>query len=108
MRYVYITALIDVEIRDQVSVPHEINNNIFITNNPKHIQKFLKPRDVIALGSLEANLLFNRSAVVYKVDKIIEQRRARTEVINFLREVQAFLTAMWLPRLACAGPVQFA
>lgn len=96
MKFIYITALIDLAIKGPMKSPLEIKTNTYITNNPNHIKKFLKPRDFVAIGSLEANLLLNGSPVIYRVDEVIKPEVVHVEIIDLLREVQAFLTSLWL------------
>ena len=45
---------------------------------------------------LEARLLTGSTSVLYRFDNQSDLATAHVEVINFLREVQAFLTATWL------------
>lgn len=96
MKYVYCTGLIDFKISEKLSVPLELRERTYITNNPAHIEKYLRQEDVLAIGQLEADLLLNGSPVIYRLDKVSKKEDAHIELINFLRDVQAFLASLWL------------
>lgn len=98
MKYVYVSALIDLRIKGLLKTPLEIRPNTFITNNPSHLRKFLKPNDILAIGSLEAELLLSGAPVIYRTDEAVEVEVAHAETVNLLREIQAFLTCLWLQR----------
>lgn len=98
MKYVYITALVNCRLAETLSSPIELRERTFITNNPSHIEKYLRHHDVMAMGSLEATDLLNGKPVVYRLDKVDKKEQAHVELVNFLRDVQALLSAMWLHR----------
>lgn len=96
MRYVYITGLLDIEIAELLKSPVEIKDGLFITNNSAHTAAYVSTSNILTVGALEARLLTSSTPVLYKLDSQANREAAHTEVINFLREVQAFLTATWL------------
>lgn len=98
MRYIYITALIDFHISGQLKTPLKIKDSLYITNNPAHTAAYVSTSSILAIGSLEARLLTGPTPVIYKLDEQSDRETVHAEVINFLREVQAFLTATWLVR----------
>ncbi len=98
MRYIYITALIDFHIAEKLKSPLEIKDGLYITNNPSHAAAQLSTASIVTIGTLEARLLTGHTPVIYKLDDQSDPEGAHVEVINFLREVQAFLTATWLIR----------
>lgn len=96
MRYIYITALIDFHISEKLKEPLEIKEGLFITNNSAHTTAHISTSSILAVGSLEARLLTGSTPVIYKLDEQTNREAVHTEMVNFLREVQAFLTATWL------------
>lgn len=96
MRYTYITALLDIKIKGIMKSPLEIKTNTYVTNNPSHIKKFLYRHVLMSIGSLEANLLLSGAPVIYRIDDAVKFETSHEEIINLLREVQAFLTSLWL------------
>lgn len=96
MRYIYITALIDFHISEKLKKPLEIKEGLFITNNPAHTTAYISTSSILAIGSLEAQLITGSTPVIYKLDEQTNREAVHTEIVNFLREVQAFLTATWL------------
>ncbi|MEJ1127791.1 hypothetical protein V9L20_09430 [Variovorax sp. CCNWLW225] len=98
MRYAFATALIDFQIDSMLKSPVAIKNGLFVTNNPGHVARFLQTSHIVTIGSLEAKPLTGGSVVLYRVDDLPDISQASVEVINFLREVQAFLTAAWLKK----------
>lgn len=96
MRYIYITALIDFEITEQLKTPVEIKDGLYVTNNPAHTAAYVSSSSIVTVGSLEARLLTGLTPVMYMLDRQAQTNIAHLEVINFLREVQGFLTASWL------------
>jgi hypothetical protein len=93
MKYVYVTAFIDFRISEKLRVPLQIKENLFLTNNPEHIARYTNTYHLVTIGSLEARLLTDGSPVLYKIDELRRREDAPVEVINFLREAQAFLMA---------------
>lgn len=96
MRYIYITALIDFHISEKLKDPLKIKEGLFITNNPAHTTSHISTSSMLAIGSLEARYLTGSTPVIYKLDEQTDREAVHTEMVNFLREVQAFLTATWL------------
>jgi hypothetical protein len=96
VRYIYITALLDFEIPQQLQTPIEIRDGLFITNNPAHTAGYVTTSSIITVGSLEAALLTGSAPVLYKLDNQNDFENVKLEVVNFLREVQGFLMASWM------------
>lgn len=96
MKLIYATALIDFQIDHCLKTPIAIKKDLYITNNPAHTAGFINSSHLITIGTLEARPLTGGSVVLYKIDELKEPSDAETEVVNFLRETQAFLTATWL------------
>ncbi len=98
MRYIYITSLVDFTISDRLNAPIEIKDGLYVTNNSAHVAGYISTASIVSIGSLEARSLTGSIPVIYRLDNQAEFTDAKVEVINFLREVQAFLTATWLTR----------
>jgi hypothetical protein len=96
MRYVYVTALIDFRITEKLRTPLQIKPGLYLTNNPEHVAAYTNTYHLLTVGTLEARLLTDGSPVLYKLDELKSPQDAQVETVNFLREVQGFLTAMWL------------
>lgn len=96
MRFAFIAGLVDLQIKGVMKSPLEIKTDTYVTNNPSQIKKFLKSHDLIAIGSIEANWLLNGSPVIYRVGDVTKTEFAHEEIVNLLRDAQAFLTSLWL------------
>jgi Apea-like HEPN len=96
VKYIYITALIDFSISESLKSPVEVKDGLYITNNPSHTAAYLSTSNIVTVGTLEARLLTSSTPVLYRFDNQSVPETAHVEVVNFLREVQAFLTATWL------------
>ena len=96
MKYVFATALTDFRVSERLSSPIEIKKNLYLTNNPDHTARFLSISHIVSIGTLEAKPLTDGSVVVYLNSDSTDPSQGPVEVINFLREVQAFLMAAWL------------
>lgn len=96
MKFAFITGLVDLQIKGVMKLPVAIKTDTYITNNPDQIKKFLKPHDLLAIGSIEANWLLNGSPVIYRVGDVEKVEAAHEEIVNLLRDAQAFLTSLWL------------
>lgn len=96
MQYTYITAFLDLSFNEKLKSPIKIKNNLHITNNPIHINKFISNDKYITIGSLEAELITSGAPVIYRKQELSNPLDAHTETINLLREAQAFLMAIWL------------
>lgn len=96
MRFAFVAGLVDLQIKGVMKLPITIKVDTYVTNNPSQIKKFLKPHDLLAIGSIEANCLLNGSPVIYRVAEVKEAESAHEEIVNLLRDAQAFLTSLWL------------
>ncbi|MDT3668954.1 MAG: HEPN domain-containing protein [Aromatoleum sp.] len=96
MRFTYATALVDFDIIGKMRAPLEIKAGVFLTNNSEHLTRFVSPSYLLYIGHLEAAPLTNGSPILFKIDEVQSHEDSHVEVINFLREVQGFLTATWL------------
>lgn len=96
MRYIYITALVGFKINERMKEPILIKHGVHLTNNPAHTAAYIKSSQLVTVGFLEAELLTDGSPVLYKLDEVETPTDAHVELVNFLREVQGFLTATWL------------
>ncbi|MDM0051404.1 HEPN domain-containing protein [Variovorax sp. J22R115] len=96
MKYVFATALVDFKIAQVLKNPMPIKSGLFVTNNPAHLAGFMKPGHIVTIGSMETRPFTNGDTVLYRIDEFSDTSRGPEEVINFLRETQAFLTATWL------------
>lgn len=86
----------DLQIKGIMKSPLEIKADTYITNSPTQIKRFLKQHDLMAIGSIEANWLLNGSPVIYRVSDVIKVELAHEEIVNLLRDAQAFLISLWL------------
>ncbi len=103
MQYIYLTALIDFKILGSMRTPLQLKPGLFITNNAEHLARYTNTSHLLTIGSLEAKPLTNGSPVLYKLDELRSPDEAPVEIVNFLREVQAFLTATWLKEDNCVN-----
>ncbi|MGO4390541.1 hypothetical protein AB4Z46_04205 [Variovorax sp. M-6] len=96
MKIVFATALVDFTVKQRLRKPRLIRDQLFVTNNPAHLAAFLTTDYIVSIGSLEARPLTNGDTVLYRIAELPDASVIPVEVINFLREAQAFLTATWL------------
>jgi hypothetical protein len=98
MKYAYLTGIIDLKFKEKLKNPIEIKDGIFLSNNALHTAGLIKTDKLITIGSLEAKILTTDYPVIYRVADEKNPLDAHTEVVNLLRETQAFLMAVWLHR----------
>lgn len=96
MKYAYLTAIIDLKFDEKLKHPVEIKKGLFVTNNSAHTAGLLPTNKIITIGQLESKLILSDCPVLFKLEDASSPIEAHTEVINLLREAQAFLTSVWL------------
>jgi hypothetical protein len=98
VNFLYITGLTDLNISQTLKDPIKTAKNTFITNNPSLIKSKIPLWQIPALGQLEYNFLTSGIPVIYTTGSVLAEEGAQIEIINLLREAQAFLIALWLER----------
>jgi len=96
MKYAFITGLLDFEIKGIIEEPIVVSDGIFLTNNPKHVKKYIKPSQASAIGMLELNYIVGGNPVLFLEKEIEHAQETHEEVVNFMRGALAFLTALWV------------
>lgn len=96
MSYLYITALLNFEISEKLSDPIEIDKNLYVTNNPDHFIKKIKPEQALSIGGLETQYLFHGNSVVFSERNTKSIEESHSEIVNFMRDTLAFLHSLWL------------
>ncbi|MGR1188859.1 hypothetical protein ACUVHH_14565 [Vibrio parahaemolyticus] len=97
-KYLLVTAILDLEFESKLSSPIKIQENVYVTNNPEHYKKFIKPEHFMAIGSLEGNLLYKGVPVVYQECLVADIAGSHVALVDFMRNVLAFLMATWMER----------
>ncbi len=96
MKYAYLTAVIDLKFDERLKQPIQLKEDLFVTNNPAHTAGFISTGKIITIGHLESRLFSSGCPVLFRKQEVSRQEDANIEVINLLREAQAFLTSVWL------------
>ncbi|MGC4396066.1 hypothetical protein [Hydrogenophaga sp. T2] len=98
MNYVLVTALLDIHLNQLLTKPIAIKDGLFFTNNSEQLSAYICTAHLLSAGSLEARLLTNNTPCLYRLEHGKHPDQIPIDTIDFLREVQAFLTATWLLR----------
>lgn len=98
MRFIFIVAIEDLEFASRLAHPVPLKNGLSLTNNPLHTSAYIATDKILTIGYLEGRQLTSTLPVIYKIQEIANVSDVPVEVINFLREVQAFLNAVWFLR----------
>lgn len=96
MRYLNLSALIDFGISSKIPKAIEIRPGVFISNNPKHFRTDIHQEARNAIGGLEMDLLLSGAPVIFERVEANSPADGHEYLENFLREIQAFITALWL------------
>ncbi|TVU78052.1 hypothetical protein FQP81_01065 [Pseudoalteromonas distincta] len=95
-KYALVAAVIDLNFDSKLSAPIKIQNDTYISNNTTHFKRFIKPETYYVIGSLEGELLFKGGPVVYKECKVTSIEESHVELVEFMRDIQAFFLSMWM------------
>lgn len=98
MGYLYITAIIGMDIKEKIKKPIKVGEELYLTNNSGHFIKSIKPEQSLAIGSLEANWLFNGNPVIYSNKPTKNKEESHTDTIKFMRDCLAFLCMLWIEK----------
>jgi len=95
-KYTLVAAIIDLNFENKLSKPIKIQDDTYISNNSDHFKEFIKPENYYVIGSLEGELLFKGGPVVYKSCEVKDIEESHAELVEFMRDIQAFFMSMWL------------
>ncbi|MBV1929462.1 MAG: hypothetical protein KUG81_08135 [Gammaproteobacteria bacterium] len=98
MNVTYITVLLNFEIKERLDSPIEMKSGIYISNNPKHVEKYFSPSQLHAIGTIETSFIFSGRPYIYQIGHVMLEEQIPDNTVNFLREVQAFIMGLWLRR----------
>lgn len=97
MHFTYITALENLKIKTTTPEPIHLGHNLFISNNPEHAKSIKGMSHYIeSIGSLEASSFFSGYTFIFKRGHVVTEEAGKTELINFLRDVNSYIHILWL------------
>ena len=95
-KYTLVAAILDLNFDVKLSKPLKIQTDTYISNNTSHFSKFIKPENFYVIGSLEGELLLKGGPVVYKECDVNSIEESHVELVEFMRDIQAFFMSMWM------------
>jgi hypothetical protein len=96
MKYAFMAGLLDFDIEGVIKDPIKVSDGILLTNNAKHLRKYINLGQIPAIGTLEMNYILGGNPVLFMVKDVKSADEAREEAVNFMRGALAFLTAIWV------------
>jgi hypothetical protein len=96
MKYAFIAGLLDFDIEGTVNEPIKVSDGILLTNNSKHLRKYINPGQDPVIGALEMNCILGGNPVLFMIKDVKNIDEARKETVDFMRGALAFLTALWV------------
>lgn len=98
MKFVYLIGLDCFEIPELLGEPLEVGDGMHLTNNSKHISRFVSLAHAQLIGTLELSHLTSGKPVLFKSGFAMNEEAANLELINFMRGVNAYLHILWLQK----------
>lgn len=98
MYFTYITALEHLKISAPIVEPISIGNGLFLGTSIKHVKIPNLALYAPSMGRLEFNGIFGGSVFVFKRAHAINLDAGKIELINFMRNVNAYIHVLWLMR----------
>jgi len=96
MKFFFITALINIEIPDDLGQGERIYDAVFITNQSSAISKYLTPGFEKIAGTMETNFIRHARACVYAVEERPDNTNPQDYLLEKLATVTSFLNSLWL------------
>lgn len=98
MKYYFVTALLDFDVREKILSPIDLSDGLYLTNDSSLIGKHLLPEQALSIGTLEMNCLLNGNPVLFMEKDVPTKKAAQDETVNFLRASLGFLAALWMEK----------
>jgi hypothetical protein len=96
MSYLYVTALLGMNIPEKINSPIKIGSDIYLTNDASHFAKHISPEQYMSIGTLEGGYLFKGNPVIYTQMPTKNIDESHVHIVNFMRDCLAFLNSLWI------------